>query len=205
MSPALILVILILAVLGLAALVIALFRASSRGKQAPPVWPLVAERLDPGAKAVVVPAGDGALAGRCLGFEVEVRVETPSRERRRVAVRVGLAPPLGLGIVLGSESRPREPAPDGASPFATGNPALDRGLDPRARDPRGARRLFERKILRDRLEAALRRWPLVAVTDEALTLGGEHPLAEPPPLDDLLADAAAIARLLGEDRQRPQG
>jgi hypothetical protein len=105
-------------------------------------------------------------------------------------------------MTLGSEPRLREPVPDGATPFATGNPALDRALEPRARDARGARRLFERKILRDRLETAMRRWPIIAVGDASVTLGGDHPSVEPLPIDELLADATSIARLIDEDRPR---
>jgi hypothetical protein len=202
MSPILTLVLLALAVAGLGALVIALFRVSAGGKKAPPVWPVVAERL--GLEATGLPAGGGTLTGRCLGRETAVTVEMPTRESRALLVRATLDPSLGLGLMLGSEPRWREPVPDGAAPFATGNPAIDRCLEPRARNPRSARRLFERKLLRDRLESALRRWPMVAVTDEALTLGAEHPLAEPPPLDDLLADASAIARLIDENRPRTE-
>lgn len=203
MSPVLILAILILAVLGLAALVIALLRAGARDRRSGPVWPGIAERLGLGGQAVE-PAG-GTLVGRYQGLEAAVTVEHPARERRRLRVRVTLAPALDLGLVLGSEPALREPVPEGATPFATGNPAIDRSLEPRARDPRGARRLFERKILRDRLEAALRRWSMVAVADGAITLGVEHAVFEASPLDDLLGDAAAIARLIDEDRPRIEG
>ncbi|HUT76213.1 MAG TPA: hypothetical protein VM285_00910 [Polyangia bacterium] len=205
MSPVLILALLVLAVIGLAGMVIALLRASTRARQRRPVWPEIAERLGLDPQAQEPPPGAGTLSGRYQGFETALTVENQSRGCRRLRVRIALSPLLDLGLVLGSEPSLREPVPDGATPFATGNPVIDRRLEPRARDPRGARRLFERKALRDRLEAALRRWSLVAVTDETLTLGGDHALAEPPPLDELLGDATAIARLIDEDRPRVKG
>lgn len=200
MNAVLLLVLLVLAVVGLATLVVVLVRAFAREKRAPDVWPAVAERL--GLEGVDTPDGDGSLAGRCMGLEVEVTLETRGKKARLLRAKTALVPPLDLGLTLGSEPALREPVPEGASPFATGNPAIDRRLEPRARDARGARRLFERKALRDLLEAALGRWSQVAISDGAIALGGERPILEPFPIDDLLRDAAAVARLIDEERPR---
>lgn len=199
MSPVLLLALLGLTVIGLGALVAALLRAAARERRAPSFWPAVAERL--GADAAGQPDGDGTMTGRFRGSDVEFTVETRARESRHCRARIVITPSLDLGLALGSEPALREPA-DGASPFSTGSPVVDRRLEPRARDPRGARRLFERKPLRDRLEAALGRWTAVALSDDAVLLEADRPLVATLPLDDLLGDAVALARLIEEERPR---
>ena len=156
MNPTAALVVLALVVAALAVVVGWLVWRSLRGMRAPVAWPAAACELGLTHEPPAVPdvGNPGTLAGGYRGREVLITTERRTGRTARTRIAIDLARPIGAGIALATDgARPALDADDDA-PFATGHPTIDKRLAPRAADPARARRLFERKALRDEIGRA---------------------------------------------------
>jgi hypothetical protein len=205
MNPTLALVLLVLLVLALGALVAVLLWKTARGSRSLVTWAEVAPALGlrhepPEPKTAIHP---GSMHGEREGREIRIEAEERTRRTARTRATVELRAPLGLGLGLGLASSSPEPRPEGRddlSRFVSGHPYLDKALDPRASDPEGARRMFERKALRDRVAELASRPGELAIDDRKIIFVAPELIAGRDKLAELLDEMLRLAELLEESR-----
>ncbi|MFO8074365.1 MAG: hypothetical protein R6V85_21080 [Polyangia bacterium] len=202
MNPTLALVLLVLLVLGLGALVAVLLWKTARGYRSLVTWADVASALGlrhepPELKTALDP---GSMSGRRKGREVRIRAEERTRRTARTRATVELREPLGLGLGLASSPELRPEGWDDSSQFVSGHPYLDKTLRPRASDPEGARRMFERKALRDRVVELASRPGELGIDDREITFVAPELVAGKDQLAELLDEMLRLAELLEESR-----